>query len=167
MEASNSQSGHLLSLLIFTWTALRWRANSMALSVEKSHFPHRMCFLLLLISSIFSSFFHEMVFFPPNSVVYRKCGLTSVVSVSVDSQNLKSGKFEFQVRQRAVKTIVRAFCPNLKTVTQYSLAKLTYLLGFEDVQGFGFRRDSRQFDHHIYKAVEKRTSLAIFWLLYS
>ena len=39
-----------------------------------------------------------------------------------------------------MKTIVRAFCPNLKTVTQYSLAKLTYLLGFEDVQGFGFRK---------------------------
>ena len=58
----------------------------------------------------------------------------------------KSGTFEFQVRQRAVKTIVRAFCPNLKTVTQYSLAKLAYLLGFEDVQGFGFRKDLWNFD---------------------
>ena len=45
-----------------------------------------------------------------------------------------------------MKTIVRAFCPNLKTVTQYSLAKLTYLLGFEDVQGFGFRKDLWKFD---------------------
>ena len=45
-----------------------------------------------------------------------------------------------------MKTIVRAFCPNLKTVTQYSLAKLAYLLGFEDVQGFGYRKDQRKFD---------------------
>ena len=48
---------------------------------------------------------------------------------------MEAGTFEFQVRQRAIKTIVRAFCPNLKTVTHYSLEKLAYLLGFEDVQG--------------------------------
>ena len=43
-----------------------------------------------------------------------------------------------------MKTIVRAFCPNLKTVTQYSLAKLAYLLGFEDVQGFWIQKRAKK-----------------------
>lgn len=46
-------------------------------------------------------------------------------------------RYFYQVRQKALRTIVRAFCPTLKATVQFSLTKLTYLLGFEDVQACG------------------------------
>lgn len=38
-----------------------------------------------------------------------------------------------QVRQKALETIVKAYCPG-KSVVQYSLSKLTFMLGFESLQ---------------------------------
>jgi hypothetical protein len=46
-------------------------------------------------------------------------------------------RYFYQVRKRALETIARAYCPNLKTVVPYSLTKLTYMLAFEDIQECG------------------------------
>lgn len=43
-------------------------------------------------------------------------------------------RYFYQVRFRALRTILKAFCPNMKCEVNFSLTKLTSLLGFEDVQ---------------------------------
>ncbi|TRY78583.1 hypothetical protein TCAL_08141 [Tigriopus californicus] len=43
-------------------------------------------------------------------------------------------RYFYQVRFRALRTILKAFCPNMKSEVNFSLTKLTSLLGFEDVQ---------------------------------